>query len=123
MKNNNCFYCLNHLDGELAENTGWYHPCNLGIKNEDLQNVKECENYFPNTGFQIDGYYSHVHFEFNKLQKNSCMEMIIHSNGEFPTENSHEQIQLHLCDFRQLEHFVKEWGEYFRKIGVVTDKE
>lgn len=123
MKNNNCFYCLNHTDGQLAENTGWYHPCKLGIENEGLQDVKGCLGYSPNTGFQIGGYYSHIHFEFNKEQSNDCMEMIIHSDGEFPTEDSELQIKFHICDFRQLEHFVKEWGEYFRNIGVVTDKD
>ena len=123
MKNNNCFYCLNQCKGQLAENTGWYHPCKLGIQNEGLQNVKECPSYSPNTGFQIGGYYSHIHFEYNKENANECMEMIIHSDGEFPTEETERQIQFHICDFRQLEHFVKEWGEYFRKIGVVSDSD
>lgn len=121
MKNNECFDCLNHGKGFFAENTGWYHQCKHGIENEGLQNVKECKKYSPNTGFQIGGYYSFVHFEFNKTKVNDCMEMIIHSNGEFPTEVAAEQIQLHICNFKQLEHFVKEWGMYFRKIGVVKD--
>ena len=31
MKNNECFDCLNHLKGESADNTGWYHPCKFGV--------------------------------------------------------------------------------------------
>ena len=123
MKNNNCFYCLHHKDGVRAENKGWYHPCKFGIKNEDLQNIEKCEKYEPNNGFQIGGYYSHIHFEYDKETSNECMEMIIHSDGEFPTEERKEQIKFHICDFRQIENFVKIWGEYFRKTGVINDKE
>ena len=47
------------------------------------------------------------------------MEMVIHSDGEFPTEKQN-QIVFHLCDFKQLESFVKEWGEYLRSIGAVS---
>ena len=121
MKNNNCFNCLHHLDGELAKNTGWYLPCKFGIENEGLKNIKDCPSFEPNTGFQIGGYYSHIHFEYDKNIPNHCMEMIIHSDGGFATEDKEKQIQLHICDFRQLEHFVKEWGEYLRKIGAVND--
>ena len=123
MKNNNCFYCLNHKEGQLADNTGWYHPCKLNIKNEGIQNVKECPSYSPNIGFQIGGYYSHIHFEYNKDLPNDCMEMIIHSDGEFPTDDTDKQIQLHICDFKQLEQFVKEWGEYFFFFFFVTDED
>lgn len=37
MKNKQCFYCLNHADRELAENTGWYHKCKLGIKKDGMR--------------------------------------------------------------------------------------
>lgn len=120
MKNNDCFNCLNCGEGKLAENTGWYHPCKLNIENEGLKNVKECKSYSPNKGFQIGGYYSHIHFEYNKEKVDECMEMIIHSDGEFPKEDSEYQIKFHICNFKQLEDFVKEWGEYFRTIGVVS---
>jgi len=120
MKNNDCFYCIHYKDGEIAENNGWYHPCGIGIQNEGLKNIKECENYSPNTGFQIGGYYSHIHFEFDKDNPDSCMEMTIHSDGEFPTEETEKQIQFHICDFKQLESFVKEWGDYLRKVGAVS---
>lgn len=123
MKNNECFYCLHHLEGEMAENKGWYHPCKFGLKNEDLQEIEKCEKYEPNNGFQIGGYYSHIHFEYNKETPNECMQMIIHSDGEFPTDEKDEQIKFHICDFRQIERFVKIWGDYFRKIGIVNDKE
>lgn len=120
MKNNNCFNCLNRGEGELKEITGWYYPCKLDIQNENIQNIKECSSYIPNNGFQIGGYYSHIHFEYDKEQIDKCMEMIIHSDGKFPEEEPENQIQFHICDFKQLEEFVKEWGEYLRSIGVVS---
>jgi hypothetical protein len=107
------------VEGIPADNTGWYHPCNLGIPNDGLKDVKSCKKYSPNKGFKIGGYYSHVHFEYDKKTKNPCMEMIVHSDGQFPTDDRSEMIQFHICDFRQLEDFVKEWGSYFRRLGII----
>ena len=122
MKNNECFYCLNHLldKGVFAENTGWYHPCKFGISNEGLQDIESCPRYEPNRGFQIGGYYTHMYFEYNKNKANDCMEWVICSDGKFPRTNEDEFIRFHICDFRQIEEWVRFWGDYFRKIGVVV---
>ena len=120
MRNNECFYCLNHGDGEAAENTGWYHHCKFGIENEDLQEVEKCPKWEPNKGFQIGGYYSHMHFEFDENTDN-CIEWIIHSDGEFPTDNPKEMIRFHICEFQQIENWVNFWGKYLREKGVISD--
>ena len=75
MKNNNCFYCLNQCEGQLAENTGWYHPCKLGIQNEGLQNIKDCPSYSPNTGFQIGGYYSCLLYTSDAADDLLCVDL------------------------------------------------
>jgi len=121
MKNNECFDCLNHGEGKFAENTGWYHPCKFGIKNEGMKEVEKCPKFLPNKGFQIGGYYSFTHFEFSKDVPNECMELFFHSNGEFPKDDEEEFIQFHICDFTQLESWVKYWGKYLRKVGAVND--
>ena len=59
----------------------------------------EAQSDSPNNGFQIGGHFSRVHFEYNKEKTNECMEVIIHSDGEFPTEDFDEQIVFHICDF------------------------
>lgn len=123
MKNNECFYCLNHGEGKPADNTGWYHPCKLGIENEGLREIEKCEKWKPNKGFQIGGYYSHMHFEFDENNSNECMEWVIHSDGEFPRDNPNEMIKFHICDFRQIEEWVKFWGKYLRERGAIVDEE
>ena len=75
----------------------------------------------PNHGFQIGGYYTEMHFEFD--DHNGCMEWVIHSDGEFPTEDRKQMIELHICDFRQIESWVKVWGDYLREQGVVDNEE
>lgn len=121
MKFNNCFDCLHHGERERGEPYGFYYSCKLNIENNGLEDTKSCPSYSMNQGFQIGGYYSHIHFECNEEVPNECMEMIIHSDGEFPTEDTEKQIKFHICDFRQLEYFVKVWGDYLRKKGVIDD--
>lgn len=115
MENNNCFDCLNHDKNNqiLAENRGWYSPCKFGFKNENLVKIESCKKYKPNKGFQIGGYYTHMHFEAD----GDCLEWYIHSDGEFPNDNNH--IVFHICDFKQIEEWVKFWGEYLRKKGLI----
>jgi hypothetical protein len=122
MKNNECFDCLNHGEGVSAENTGWYHPCKLGIANEGLQDCTTCPSYLMNRGFQIGGYYTHMHFEGNKAEPNGCLEWVIHSDGEFPQSLPENWIRFHICDFRQIERWVSEWGTELRKHGLITDE-
>ena len=122
MKHNSCFDCLNHAKGELAENTGWHHPCKLGIENEGLSDLSKCEKYEPNQGFQIGGYYTQMHFEGEpSRESNACLEWVIHGNGEFPTKHPSEFLRFHLCDFTQLEEWVKFWGIELRKRGLVVE--
>lgn len=121
MKKNECFDCLNRGKGIIA-NPGWYHSCKLGIENDGMKEITQCVSYKPNNGFQIGGYYSHTHFEFDKDNSDSCMELYIHSDGEFPRDEEKEFIQFHICDFRQIEDWVLFWGKYLREAGVVTDE-
>lgn len=120
MKNNNCFYCLNHNAGKgvLAENTGWYHQCTLGIKNEDLQEVEKCPSYKPNKGFQIGGYYTHMDIK----PHGDCLIWTIHGDGEFPKTDPSEFIELHICDFEQIEYFVEFWGKHLREKGIIPER-
>lgn len=122
MKNNNCFYCKNHDrdKGVIAENTGWYHPCIKGNENEGLKEIKSCKDYIPCNGFQIGGYYSHMYFEAE--EENGCMEWIIESDGEFPTQDKNRIISLHICDFRQIEECIKLWGKWLREKGYINDE-
>ena len=118
MKNNNCFYCLNHGKGELAENKGWYYPCKLEIPNEGLHDLQSCPKWKPCNGFQIGGYYSHMHFECT--EPDDCLEWVIHSDGAFPTDDPSRMISLHICDFRQIEEWVAFWGAHLRDRGLIT---
>jgi hypothetical protein len=120
MKSNECFDCLNQGKGILAENDGWYHPCKFGHKNEGLKDIATCEDYSPNKGFQIGGYYSHMHFEYEKDAGDQCVEWIIHSDGKFPTDKEEDFIKFHICDFTQIEEFVKFWGKKLREDGVIA---
>lgn len=62
MKSNKCFYCLNKGEG-VAADKGYHYPCTKGIENEGLQDISKCEKYSPCNGFQIGGYYTHMHFD------------------------------------------------------------
>lgn len=112
-----CFYCLHSKSEYISNNVT--HSCLKGLDNSTLKDVNECDDYYPSQGFQIGGYYSKIHFEFEKGENNTCCEMVIHSNGEFPTENTESMIKLHLCDFEQLEEFIDVWGKFLRKKGVI----
>lgn len=117
MKNNKCFYCLNHGEGVAADNKGWYHPCKLGVENDGMQDITKCEKYMPNNGFQIGGYYSHMHFEQDEHE--DCLTWVIHSDGEFPTDDEDAMTRFHICDFEQIERWVKFWGKELRKNGMI----
>ena len=83
--------------------------------------VVECPGGEPQEGFQIGGYYSHMWFERqDQLEANGCLEWMICSDGEFPSDTP--ETQFHLCDFRQLEQFVAFWGKELRRRGWVSDE-
>ena len=115
MKNNECFNCLNHSGAELAENTGWYHKCKFGIENEGMGDVSACGRFEPNKGFQIGGYYTHMHFE----QSGECLELVVHGDGEFPLDTPTEWLRFHICDFHQIEAWVEFWGKTLRNRGWI----
>ena len=75
------------------------------------------------SGFQIGGYHSNTHFVCNGSEPGCCLELFLHSDGEFPTDKEEEMIQLHICDFKQIERWVKFWGEVLRQKGVIIDEE
>jgi len=118
MKSNKCFYCLNKGEG-VAADKGYHYPCTKGIENEGLQDISKCEKYSPCNGFQIGGYYTHMHFE--QEEHADCLEWVIHSDGEFPTEDEEQMIQFHICDFEQIEKWVEFWGKRLRENGMIKD--
>ena len=122
MKNNNCFYCLNGGKGILAEDGGSYHPCLKGISNEGLQDVKSCPSHEENKGFQIGGYYTHMHFiPYGAPEPGVCLTWTIHGDGDFPTDDPSKFISFHICDFKQIEEWVKVWGIELRKRGWIEE--
>lgn len=66
-------------------------------------------------GFQIGGYYTHMWFE----QDGDCLTWHIEGDGMFPTPG--RTIEFHICDFRQIEKFVKLWGRELRKRGWIAE--
>lgn len=121
MKVNNCFYCLNadhkngiNVDGE----PGWYYPCNLDIENQGLENISSCEKYSMNHGFQMGGYYTHMHFEIDGC----CLQWVIHGDGENPKNDKNDWSRVHICDFRQIEEWVKVWGKELRARGWINEE-
>jgi hypothetical protein len=121
MKNNNCFYCVNAKQGEPAENTGWYHPCSLDHFNEDMQKIEQCPDYYPCNGFQMGGHYTHTHFECSG--PGECMMLYIHGDLEFPQSDPRNWLKIHICEFQQIEQWVKFWGGFLRSRGLVIDED
>jgi len=83
---------------------------------------KNVELPWGESGFQIGGYYSPVHFEYDDSAEGECLEMVLHSDGQFPTEEEQAMIRLHICDFEQLENFVEVWGKKLRMVGAIPQK-
>jgi len=119
-----CFYCRN--SGELIpDDIGWIHTCKFGINNTGFDEkdtiTEQCDKYSPRFGFQMGGYYTHMWFEPECCQPeddctDTCLEWHIQGDLEFPTE---ETISIHICDFTQIEAWVKFWGKELRKRRLV----
>jgi hypothetical protein len=62
-----------------------------------------------------------MHFEWD--EPDGCLEWIIHGDGEFPSDDPKVWIQFHICDFKQIEEWIKVWGTELRKRGIVVDEE
>ena len=69
-----------------------------------------------NKGFQIGGYWNKMHFEDDG---GGCLKWHIHGDGQFPSDNESDWIEFHICDFTQIEEFVKFWGKELRKKGLI----
>lgn len=110
MSNRKCTECLNH-EYDPEETT-----CKLKLNNENLKRIRDCQYYEANKGFQIGGYWTHMHFELSG-ENSSCLEWFIHGDGEFPSNE--ECIQFHICEFRQIERWVKFWGKELRRRGWI----
>ena len=128
-----CFHCRcgKHEDQMVPRAGGGFHhqfTCSKGLPmpssgsgKSDVELVVECPGGEPQEGFQIGGYYSHMWFERqDQLEANGCLEWMICSDGEFPSDTP--ETQFHLCDFRQLEQFVAFWGKELRRRGWVSDE-
>lgn len=141
-----------HVEGAYAVRAGggFHHQsaCVKGLHQPDsvrgvpdIEIVLQCPGGEPRFGFQIGGYYSHAWFEDGQKvpcdppcgsatcherdcqRTSSCMELVIASDGEFPTDDPADMMQFHLCDFHQLERFVEFWGKELRRRGWVRDQE
>lgn len=127
MKGDACFHCKHQINAHVhtvVENgrersNGWWYDCALDLPNEHLNGgvkiAMTCPSCDPMEGFQMGGYYTHMWFE----DDGGCLEWVIQGNGEFPTELGDEtkQLRFHICDFTQIEQFVKFWGKELRKRG------
>jgi len=100
-----------------------YYDTNMNVEIEKgfkMDEKIECSEH-PSSGFQIGGYYTNMHFVTSDITPNCCLEWVLHSDGEFPTDDEKEMITFHICDFRQIERWVKFWGNVLRKKGVIED--
>ncbi len=127
LKGTACSYCSHSINGKVTVGEGWSFDCDLGIDNSQInggpEKVMECPKADLRFGFQIGGYFSYMYFERGDGVPNDCIEWILGSDGEFPTEDKEKSIQFHICDFRQIEKFVAVWGKELRRRGWVTDED
>lgn len=124
-----CFNCLNSrkVDAfEPREGGGFHHQsrCAKGLRQPDAERgvdsdeiMMRCPEVSPSVGFQIGGYVSHTWFENGG--DGGCLDLVIASDGEFPTDG--EGMRFHLCDWRQVEEWVAFWGKELRRRGWVVD--
>lgn len=118
-KGSACFNCKHSINPRV-DVPGWAYDCKFGIDNSkmngDVEQVIECQKGDPMFGFQIGGYYSHMWFY--RRENSDCLEWVICSDGEFPTEkDSNEGKEFHICDFQQIEDFVKFWKKELERRG------
>lgn len=126
-KGDACFYC-NNCCNQTIDDIGWKYDCNLGIENTEFKNKStiqnQCSKFDSREGFQIGGYYTHMHFvNHSPDEPNSCLEWMIQGDLNFPKSDPTEFTSIHLCDFRQIEEWVKYWGTELRRRGWVKDDE
>lgn len=124
----NCFDCRKHITLPFDQKEGWRYQCKEGRETKGA-NPMTCPGGDVQRGFQIGGYYSHMWFETEGstvaegANHDPCLNWMIASDGEFPTENGEVGIEFHLCDFTQIERWVAFWGKELRKRGWITEVE
>lgn len=134
-KGDGCFYCKNSTNArplgysfeeslaDPKDKSGWGYDCKLGIDNSELDGIPaemgaKCPKFDPRVGFQMGGYYTHMWFE----EDGDCLTWVIQGDGEFPIdENDAERkfLRFYICDFEEIEMFVKFWGDELRRRGLV----
>ena len=124
-----CFDCRNCDDKRShTDRIGWRHYCKLGMSNSKMnggiEQVLDCPNGQPRLGFQMGGYYTHMWFEPYYIETDNgpgfCLNWIIKGDGEFPRDEP--ELQFHICDFTQIEAWVKFWGKELRKNGFIEEE-
>ena len=132
-----CFYCRNSIKPRSEEDIEeWAYRCKYGIDNTEMNGhgtippydslslVINCPKGSPRLGFQIGGYYTHMWFENDvdsslPIEPGSHLKWCIASDGDFPTENDETGIEFHICDFEQIEQFVKFWKKEIKRRRLI----
>lgn len=129
-KANACWYCRNVGKSTVKIGDGWSHDCKFGIENtgfDDKKSIRDkCDKYDPREGFQMGGYYTHMWFEGGFEEVDGCLEWVIQGDLDFPISDDDEEkkpIKIHICDFKQIEDWVKFWGKELRRRGWISDDE
>lgn len=119
-KGSGCFKCRNSCNPKVEQGAGWSYDCKLGIDNIKINSMKDvvkCEHGAPRLGFQVGGYYSHMWFDVEPEE--GCLEWVICSDGDFPEDNPDAFIRFHICDFEQIETFIKFWRSELERQGLL----
>ena len=114
----------NHLGGSYDHEIIW----KLGIDNrhmkatyptakKELALVRSCHRGDPHFGFQIGGHYKYMYFEACGDGPDTCLEWTIPEGVDYPA------LELHICDFSQLEEFVEFWREELEDRGWISPRE
>lgn len=138
-----CFYCRRYTNktawkSTLIGNIVEFNPipgprqfCQLGLdtsKIDSLEDVVACPKGEPQLGFRIGGYYRHMWFEGdipqvfeNGSRIGGCLEWFIGGviGGETDFSGTGNVMEFHLCDWKQIERWVKFWGRELRRRGWV----
>lgn len=105
IKGSACFYCENSIQGSDG------FTCELELDNSHLDGGINtailCENVSLQYGFKIWDRYTHMTIK----KDGHCLEWNIKGDGRDPQELPENQLFLHICDFEELEKFVKFWRE------------
>lgn len=142
IKIGSCFYCRNCTNNR-QEDRQWLHDCLVGVENDVFdgsEDIRNCPKADPRHGFQMGGYYTHMWFETDPITtpkeveeygievvRDRCLTWTIQGDLEFPISDedraTKKPIEIHICDFTQIEEWVKIWGKELRRRGWIVDDE